>query len=408
MKNREILLILAGILIFGLVGCGGGGGGGTPTTVISGTAAKGLVRNAKVQIFSITSPNTFALLKEGSTDANGNYSLDIGSYTGPVKVEVSGGQFKDETTGAFTPMLFALRSVSANVALGKNSMMVTGLTEIAVKKIEDSSNTFDAVSITEANRTVGAFFGVTDITGARPADVTVIGAAGDKDYGLALASLMQYSKRDGVGITKAFDDFSKLMTGKLDPLSQANNQVLADQIVANFLADKDTFLANPTQNLSGITGKTSATAADIRLKTVGTLPAGTQINALELTMIMPQGVTITAAPDGSIDTSSATSPVKISGVAAQTKATLLSGGTLFTTGAASAPNKLKLVIIFTTVSGFDVGEFATVTCAIAPNTVVTPGHFVISGFKAVTVGTDTSSIGARLEGVTPSADVIFR
>src|SRR6185369_15103983 len=128
MKIRAFIFAIAGIILLGLAGCGGGGGGGTPTTVISGTASKGLVRNAKVQAFSITVPNTFNLLKEGVTDVNGNYSLDLGSYTGPVKVEVSGGEFKDETTGAFTPMLFTIRAVIGNTALGSNNMMVTGLT----------------------------------------------------------------------------------------------------------------------------------------------------------------------------------------------------------------------------------------------------------------------------------------
>lgn len=406
MKTRLLLLTIIGIIITGLVGCGGGGG--TPTTVISGAASKGVVRNAKVQAFSITLPNTFTLLKEGITDANGNYSLDLGSYTGPVKIEVSGGQYKDETLGNFISMLFTMRAVVGNVALGGNNVMVTGLTEIAVKKIEDSGNQFDAVTIEEANRTVAAFFGVTNITGVAPADVTVAGSPGNKEYGLALASLMQYSIRPGVGIVKAFDDFSKLLNGKLDPASQANNQVLADQIIANFISDKTTFLADTTHNQSGITGKSNATVAELKLKTEGTLPAGTQINALEITLSMPQGVTIAAAQDGSVDTSSPTAPVKLSGVAALTKATLLAGGTRFSAGSASAPNKLKLVIVFTAGSGFDVGEFATITCNIAPNTVATPSYFIISGFKAVTVGTDTNSIGAKLEGISSSVAVTFR
>jgi hypothetical protein len=409
MKIRSLFFAVAGITLLGLAGCGGGGGG-TPTTVVSGIAAKGLVRNAKAQAFSITAPNNFNLLATGTTDVNGNYSLDLGSYTGPVKVEVSGGEFKDETTGAFTPMLFTIRAVVGSAALGGNSVMVTGLTEIAVKKIEGAANQFDAVSIAQANRTVASFFGVADIIGSAPADVTV-GAVGDTSYGLALASLMQYAKRPG-GVTKAFDDFSKLLNGKLDPNDQANNQALADQVVADFLADKNTFLANTTQNKSGVTGVTFATTAEVKLKTDGTLPAGTKINALELTLTMPQGVTIPASQDGSVDVTSVTAPIKVSGVVAQaltgTQATLLAGGTKFTAGAAPAPNKLKLVFILNTATGFDVGEFATVTCNIAQGTIVTPGHFIISGFKAVTVGTDTNSIGAPLAGVSASAAVILR
>lgn len=406
MKIRSLIVTLVGISVMGLAGCGGGGGGGATTAVVSGTAAKGTVRNAKVQVFSITAPNTFALLKEGTTNTNGNYSLDIGSHTGPVKVEVSGGEFKDETTGAFTPMLFTMRAVVGKVAIGGNNVSVTGLTEIAVKRIEGSTNRFDEASIEEANRTVGTFFGVTNITGVTPADATVAGSSGDSSYGLALASLMQFSNRPGVGVTNAFDDFGKLLNGKLDPDNQTN-QRMTEAVLSNFLADRNTFLAS-ARNLSGVTGKTTATIAELRLKTEGTLPAGTKINALELTISMPQGVTVTAAQDGSVDTSSATAPVKLSGVAALSGATLVAGGTKFTAATASTPNKLKLVIVFTTGSGFDIGEFVTVTCKIDPNTVVTGSHFIISGFKAVTVGTDTSSIGSRLEGISPAASVAFR
>jgi hypothetical protein len=365
------------------------------------------VRNARVQAFSITAPNTFTLLKEGTTDATGNYTLDLGTYTGPVKVEVSGGEFKDETSGAFSPMLFTLRAVTANVAIGGNTVAVTGLTEIAVKKIENSSNKFDATTITEANKTVGTFFGVTDIIGTTPADVT-IGGGGDQNYGLALASLMQYSLRPGKGVSGAIDDFSKLLSRKLDPANPTNDQVLADAIVANFLADKTTFLANTKQNQSGISGTTTNTAADIKLLTEGTLPAGTRINGLELILNLPPGVTVDAAADGTVDTSSPTSPVKLSGVTALTSATLLPGGAKFTAGTATTPNKLKLVFVFSTGSGFDVGEFATVTCKIAPNSVVTASHFIVSGFKAVTVGTDVNSIGTRLDGITPAVSAAFK
>jgi hypothetical protein len=401
MKMKMLLFTILGIAVTGFAGCGGGGGGAAPT-VVSGVASKGPVNGGAVAVYPITNGavDRNTTLGTGETKADGSYSITLAATpVGPVLVEVLGGQFKDETTGTSGPKLFPLRAVVDRVTAGTNNIAVTGLTEIAVRKIEGGGNVFNAAAVIEANNTVEAFFGIDDIIALNPADVNTPGSPGNKEYGLALATLMQYSKRPDTGVAKAFDDFGKLLNGKLDPSSQVNNETLTQGIIAKFFEDRNTFLTDTAHNQSGITGITSFTAAEIKVSSQGTLPAGVKINGIQLTLNMPAGVTVTADQAGNVDTTSATAPVKVSGVAAAANIKLLAGAAKFTPATATSPNMLKLVFVSDTAASFDLGEFVTITCNIAAGSRITGSAFVISGAKAVTVGTDTSSIGARIEGV---------
>jgi hypothetical protein len=409
MKMKALLFAIVAFVVTGIAGCGGGGGG--TSTVVSGVASKGPVNGGAVTVYPITNGavDRNTTLGTGETKTDGSYSITLASApAGPVLVEVLGGQFKDETTGSSGPKLFPLRAAVDKVTDGTNNIAVTGLTEIAVRKIEGGGNVFNAAAIIEANDTVENFFGIDNIIAANPADVNTPGSPGNKEYGLALAAVMQYSKRPDTGVAKAFDDFGKLLNGKLDPNSQVNNETLAQGIIAKFFEDRNTFMSDTAHNQSGVTGITSFSAVDIRIKSQGTLPAGVKINGIQLTLSMPAGVTVAADQAGGVDVTSATAPVKVSGVAATANIKLLAGAAKFTPATATSPNMLRLVFISDSAASFDLGEFVTITCNIAAGSRITTSPFVISGFKAVTVGTDTSSIGARIEGVSVVPVMNFR
>jgi hypothetical protein len=76
-----------------LTACGGGGGGGpAPVTniSISGTGAKGVLKDAEVkayEVFGGTRAST--ALAQTKTDANGNYTLSVPKTSNPVIIEVS-------------------------------------------------------------------------------------------------------------------------------------------------------------------------------------------------------------------------------------------------------------------------------------------------------------------------------
>ena len=91
-------------------GCGGGGTytasnvGSGGTGFISGVASKGPLGNASVNAYAIANGQTGALIGSSKTDANGNYSMPIGAYSGAVMLQVSGGSYTEEATGGLAVM----------------------------------------------------------------------------------------------------------------------------------------------------------------------------------------------------------------------------------------------------------------------------------------------------------------
>ena len=69
-------------------------------STVSGTAAKGYVANADVEIYAYLETGARGqLLASTVTDAKGKYSARV-THRGPVEVVVSGGSYKDEASGA--------------------------------------------------------------------------------------------------------------------------------------------------------------------------------------------------------------------------------------------------------------------------------------------------------------------
>ena len=91
-----ILAIGSSLLLFGC-GSGGGSDAAAPGTngTITGTAVKGPVSGATVTAFAISSGVMGAQIGTGTTDAQGNFTMSIGAYSGPVMLRMSGGTYRD-------------------------------------------------------------------------------------------------------------------------------------------------------------------------------------------------------------------------------------------------------------------------------------------------------------------------
>ena len=95
-----------------LTACGGGGGGGggsgsvTPpppppvTGTVSGTAVKGPVNGGTMTAYALSNGAMGAKIASATTNADGTFSLAMGSYAGPVMLQMTGGTYTDEATGA--------------------------------------------------------------------------------------------------------------------------------------------------------------------------------------------------------------------------------------------------------------------------------------------------------------------
>jgi len=112
----------------------------------------------------------------------------------------------------------------------------------------------------------------------------------------------------------------------------------------------------------------------VALDTVGNLSAGTSIGGLGVTIELPDAVTVERDANGNV----AGSVVTASGVAAG-QATVL---TLYSPPTSTVPARLYIALASSS-SGMNVGEFATITCAVEGIDAPTASDFVLDDFAPV-------------------------
>lgn len=117
-------------------------------------------------------------------------------------------------------------------------------------------------------------------------------------------------------------------------------------------------------------------SAVIKLSTRGTLPEGSAIAGIGVTVNLPAGMTVVTDTSGKV----ATGVVTGSGVT-EGKATILEPD--YVAPAATAPAKISFVLAGTDAAGFGTGEFATVRCAVAAGVTPAPTDISLSDFKPV-------------------------
>jgi len=144
-----------------LSGCGGGGGGDSgstaavspATTSVSGTAAKGIIKQAKVLVCKIVNGVPEADVSCASTTSgnDGSYSVAFSDgYTGPAMVKVMPGtlsKMMDETTGTYIDYGMTMRAFVPAVSK-TTTVYVTPFSEMAASAV--STTTIDATSIRQS------------------------------------------------------------------------------------------------------------------------------------------------------------------------------------------------------------------------------------------------------------------
>lgn len=192
-----------------LSACGGGGSaslnivgsGGTGYT--SGTVTKGPVMGATVTAYGVTSGVLGPMLGTSMTDGNGNFSMSIGSYAGAMVLQASGGNYKDEATGANMSMASGdvMTVAMPTVAAGSNvtGIQITPVTAMAQEFAKSMVGGMTDANITAANNAMGNYFAVSDIVHVQPMNPLIAGSgvvAGmdARNYGMTLAAMSQYAK----------------------------------------------------------------------------------------------------------------------------------------------------------------------------------------------------------------------
>lgn len=202
-----------------LIACGKSSGGGDTATTITGLASKGPINGGTVSVFKINTDGSKGdKLGTATTKEDGAYSIDIGTYSGDVLLEVSGGTYTDEATGVADKPGPTLRAAIAEVTKSV-SVAITPLTEVAVS----NADTLTTANIQKANSLVSAMVGV-DIINTKPANVLSSDSSSatvdEVSYGLALAAISQMIK-DGAAtdVVNAIANMKEdLSDGKLDTI----------------------------------------------------------------------------------------------------------------------------------------------------------------------------------------------
>jgi len=219
-------LLLALELTLG--GCGGGGGEmsfpSTPSTAggISGTATKGPVAGATMTAYAIESGAIGHVLGSAITGAQGDFSISMDSFSGPVMLRMTGGHFMDEARGIDMSMQQGdvMTAMVPSVLEGSvtSGIQVTPLTSMAQAMAQRMTGGMSAANITLANPAIGCYFMVGDILHVHPINPLTPSTGNppipdERNYGMVMAAMAQLAADLGMPFA------SGLMTAMMDDVS---------------------------------------------------------------------------------------------------------------------------------------------------------------------------------------------
>jgi hypothetical protein len=209
-QTRMLIPLAVSALI--LTACGGGGVsvasvGSGGTGFAQGTVTKGPVGSANVFAYAVTAGQMGAQVGTTTTDANGNFNMNIGSYAGPLMLQVTGGSYTDEATGTVMPMATGdiMTALVPTVVSGMTTtgIQVTPLTAMAQALAQHMAGGMTDANMATANLSIGSHFSVSDILHVQPMNPLVTGSGTGatqdaQNYGMTLAAMSQYAKTLGV------------------------------------------------------------------------------------------------------------------------------------------------------------------------------------------------------------------
>lgn len=269
-KKLALSAAIASSLV--ITGCGGGGsssstsdGGGSPSaTVVSGTAVKGIMKNADVTAFELNNENGVRLdtvFGGATTDANGKYEISLNeSYSGGlIEIEI--------TTNAQTRMVcdasacgtkgadielpenFKLSAIGSAAASGsKVSLPVTAWSTMAAKRaralVSEGKSVVDAAKQAKAEVNQVAGFDV-EKTAARDVN-NLDGASAEEAQAAVMNAVVAEIIYGGGDVRQNLESFSSALN---DGVAGDKN----DSFTVSDLAQKTRAVVESTANLSSET-----------------------------------------------------------------------------------------------------------------------------------------------------------
>jgi hypothetical protein len=188
-------------------------GGSAAVGKVSGTVFNGAMSQGMVTAYAVNDGTRGAQISSTAMDPSGGFSMSLGSYTGPVMLQVTGGTFADEASGT-TMHLGAsdvMTAVMTSIASGAqvSGICVTAVTSIAQARAAAMGGGMTDVNISAANTAVGNYFLMTgSVLTTQPIDMTMAGSGtgvtqDQMNHGAAIAAMSQSAKRLGMTTTSS-------------------------------------------------------------------------------------------------------------------------------------------------------------------------------------------------------------
>jgi hypothetical protein len=213
--KKQAFVIIGTLLSLTLLSCGGGGssggGGGNPAvTVITGHVADGFVSGATVTAYQVNANGTQGaqIGTPVQTDQSGNYTLNLGTYSGPVLLTSTGGTYTDTVTGTTidltnSPLILSaiVPNASGNVTAEINPL-TTMAADVALTLV--GQGTPVATAADAANTSIQNYFGLpSSILNTALLNLTTVGCNPGADQASAdasaiLAGISQLAYNNGV------------------------------------------------------------------------------------------------------------------------------------------------------------------------------------------------------------------
>lgn len=311
---QQITAVLMLCAMFVLSGCGSSGD--APTTKVSGTAAKGIIFPGKVVIYAVNpdsgdkiSPSLATL----DTDAKGQYSADLGSFSGSIQIEAF-GTYTDEATGnaVVIDAAHALKALVAEVspATSSSRYAVTPLTDLAAT-VAKATLPLTPAAITAANARISELFKISDILSVQPVAATpavmadAATTAEQRAYTLALATI---SKMAGPTVGQ----LATLLTAMNSDLQASSTAVLSQTRRDSFAQALADLTHQPDPAVPGDSGGAfmAFTSVADSLKNAGSRTMKLTMTALPTTSVsnltvsgtinLPAGSSVRTGADGAL------------------------------------------------------------------------------------------------------------
>jgi hypothetical protein len=228
---------------------------------VSGTAVKGPVTGATVTAYGISGGAMGAKIVSASTDAQGNFRLSMGSYAGPVMLQMVGGTYTDEASGGSMSMLAGdvMTAVLPTMAAGTtmSGIQMTPLTSMAQTMAQHLAGGMTDANIIAANTAVGSYFMVNDIAHTVPINALVANSGGtasqdEINYGMTLAAMSQQAKSQGMSSSSA------MVTAMMN---DASDSIMDGMMAGSSVMMGGMGMSTPIPAAAGTSGMASAMSA---------------------------------------------------------------------------------------------------------------------------------------------------